>query len=72
MFLPIAPAALVSCGFLALTMRIPTPIRSFFKNVLERLYSRITDDAAEWVAKLVWYLFSLFIWYVVGHLDSLL
>lgn len=66
--LPVTPAALVSCGFLALTMRIPSPIRRFFRRVLQHLYDRISDDAAEWTAKFFWYLLSLVIWYAVGHI----
>jgi hypothetical protein len=71
MSLPITPAALVSCGFLALTMRIPSPVHGFFKRFLQRLYDKITDDAVEWTAKFIWYMFSLFIWYAVGHLGAL-
>jgi hypothetical protein len=72
MSLPVAPAALVSCGFLALTMKIPSPVRAFFKSVLQRLYDKITDDAAEWVAKVFWYMFSLLIWYAMSHVNLLL
>jgi hypothetical protein len=72
MSLPVAPAALVSCGFLALTMKIPTPVRMFFKSVLQHLYDKITDDAAEWVAKIFWYMLSLLIWYAMGHINLLL
>jgi hypothetical protein len=68
MSLPIAPAALISCGFLALTMRIPSPVQGFFKRFLQRLYDKISDDAVEWAAKFIWYIISLFIWYAVGHL----
>lgn len=68
MSLPIAPAALVSCGFLALSMKIPSPVHRFFKGLLQRLFDKITDDAVEWTAKFIWYLVSLFIWYVVGQL----
>jgi len=68
MSLPVTPAALVSCGFLALTMRIPFRVRAFFKRILQRVYDKITDDAAEWVAKAFWYLVSLLIWYAVGRL----
>ncbi len=51
MSLPVTPAALVSCGFLALTMRIPPPVHAFFKRLLQHLYDRISDDAAEWIAR---------------------
>jgi hypothetical protein len=68
MSLPVTPAAVVSCGFLALTMRIPPPVRAFFKRVLQQLYDRMSDDAAEWIAKGFWYLVSLLIWYAVGHI----
>jgi hypothetical protein len=72
MSLPVTPAALVSCGFLALTMKIPTTVRSFFKNILQHVYNKITDDAAEWIAKVFWYMFSLLIWYAMGHINQLL
>jgi hypothetical protein len=67
MSLPIAPAALISCGFLALTMRIPASVREFFKGMLHRVFDKIGDEAAEWTAKCFWYLVSLGIWYVIGH-----
>lgn len=67
MLLPVAPAALISCGFLALTMKMPPSVRAFFKGMLQRVYDKISDEAAEWTAKLFWYLVSLLIWYVVGH-----
>jgi hypothetical protein len=59
MSLPIAPAALVSCGFLALTMRMPSPVQEFFKRFLQRVYDKIGDDAAEWIAKFFGTLFLL-------------
>ena len=69
MLLPVTPAAVVSCGFLALTMRIAPPVRRFFGSVLEHLYDNVSGDAAEWIAKAFWYLLSLLIWYAVGHLN---
>jgi hypothetical protein len=68
MSLPVTPAAIISCGFLAVTMRIPPTVRAFFKRVLQRVYDKASDDAAEWVAKTFWYLLSLLIWYAVGHI----
>jgi hypothetical protein len=43
-----------------------------FKSVLQHLYDKITDDAAEWVAKIFWYMLSLLIWYAMGHINLLL
>ena len=68
MTLPVAPAALISCGFLALTMRIPPSAREFAKEILHRVFDKVTDNAAEWIAKCFWYAISLGIWYVIGHL----
>jgi len=68
MSVPVTPAALVSCGFLALTMKIAPGVRTFFKRLLQRLYDKISDDAVEWIAKGFWYLISLLIWYAVGHI----
>lgn len=72
MSLPITPAALLSCGVLAFTMKPPDRITRFFRLFIEGIWKRIPDELegkiAEWIARVLFYLFSLAIWYVVGHI----
>ena len=68
MTLPISPAALISCGFLAVTMRPPPSVTKFLSGFLRRISNRMEDAAAEWVAKVIWYVLALIVWYAVGHL----
>jgi hypothetical protein len=69
MTLPISPAALISCGFLAVTMRPPPSVSKFLSGFLRRISNRMEDAAAEWVAKVIWYVLALIVWYAVGHLS---
>jgi hypothetical protein len=68
MAIPISPAALISCGFLAVTMRPPPSLSKFLSGFLRRVSDHIQNAAAEWIAKIIWYVLALFVWYAVGHL----
>jgi hypothetical protein len=59
-------AALLSCGFLASTMKPPNRITQVFKRFIRGVWKRVPDKVesktAEWIAKLIFYSLSLLIW----------
>jgi hypothetical protein len=66
----------LSCGFLAFTMdpqpRVKRGFRLFVAGIWKRLSDEIEEKIAAWIAKLIFYLIALLIWYAVGHFGSLL
>jgi hypothetical protein len=64
------PAALLSCGFLASTMTPPALVTQVLRRFIRGIWKRVPDEVegtiAQWIAKVIFYLLSLLIWYVLG------